>query len=96
MEDLRNFLMLFLVRVLLKSSFSRQHKIDLEQYTLAPTSIAKSSTDHPLDSKVVIKVKYLLILVLCHDSMFSLKGHVNSMGATFLKVLENIVMSGRS
>ena len=47
MEDLLNFLMLFLIRVLLKPSFLRQHKMDLEQYPLAPTSTAKSSTDHP-------------------------------------------------
>ena len=70
-EDLLNFLMLFLIRVLLKPSFLRQHKIDLVQYPLAPTSTAKSSTDHPLDCIVVFKVKYLLILVLCHHSMFS-------------------------
>ena len=49
MEDLLNFLMLFAIRVLLKRSFLRQRKTDLEQYSLAPTSIAKSSTDYPLD-----------------------------------------------
>ena len=96
MEDLLNFLMLFLIRVLLKPSFLRQHKTDLEQYPLAPTSTAKSSTDHPLDSIVVFKAKYLLILVLCHDSMFSSQGHVNSMSITFFKTLENIVISGLS
>ena len=78
MEDLLNFLMLFLIRILLKPSFLRQHKADLEQYPLAPSSTAKSSTDHPLDSLVVFKAEYLLILVLCHDSMFSSQGHVNS------------------
>ena len=77
MDDLLKFLMLFLIRVLLKPSFLRQHKTDLQQYPLAPTSTAKSSTDHPLDSIVVFKAKYLLILVLCHDSMFSSQGHVN-------------------
>ena len=71
MDDLLKFLMLFLIRVLLKPSFLRQHKTDLEQYPLAPTSTAKSSTDHPLDSIVAFKAKYLLILVLCHDSVFS-------------------------
>ena len=90
MDDLLKFLMLFLIRLLLKPSFLRQHKTDLEQYPLAPTSTAKSSTDHPLDSK------YLLILVLSHDSMFSLQGHVNSMNITFLKMLETIVISGLS
>ena len=49
-EGLLNFLMLFLISVLLKPSFLTQHKTDLEQYLLAPTSTAKSSTDHPLDS----------------------------------------------
>ena len=70
MEDLLKFLMLFLIRELLKPSFLRQHKRDLGQYPLAPSSAGKSSTDHPLDSIVVFKAKYLLILVLCHDSMF--------------------------
>ena len=49
MDDLLKFLMLFLIRVLLKPSFLRQHKTDLEQYLLLPTSTAKSSTDYPLD-----------------------------------------------
>ena len=80
MENLLNFLMLFMIRVLLKPSFLRQHKTDLEQ----------------LDSIVGFKVKYLLILVLCHDSMFSSQGHVNSMSITFFKALENIVISGLS
>ena len=49
MDDLPKFLMLFLIRVLLKPSFLRQHKTDLEQYLLLQTSTAKSSTDYPLD-----------------------------------------------
>ena len=73
MEDLLNFLML--MRLLLKVSFLKQHKTDLEQYRLALTSTAKSSTDHPLDSIVAFKAKHLLILVLCHDSMFFSQGH---------------------
>ena len=96
MDNLLKFLMLFLIRVLLKPSFLRQHKAELEQYPLAPTSTAKSSTDHPLDSIVAFKAKYLLILVLCHDSMFSSQGHVNSMSVTFLKTLEKILISGLS
>ena len=95
MEDLLNFLF-FLIRVLLKPSFLRQHKTDLEEYPLALTLNAKSSTDHSLDSMVVFKAKYLLILALCHDSMFPSQGHVNSMSITFLKALENIVISGLS
>ena len=96
MDDLLKFLMLFLIKVLLKPSFLRQHKTDFEQYPLAPTSTAKSSTDHPLDSIVAFKAKYMLILVLCHDFMFSSQGHVNSMIITFLKTLEKIVISGLS
>ena len=96
MDDLLKFLMLFLIRVLLKPSFLRQHKTDLEQYPLALASTAKSSTDHPLDSIVAFKAKYLLILVLRHDSMFSSQGHVNSMSITFLKTLEKIAISGLS
>ena len=92
MDGLLKFLM-FLISVLLKPSFLRQHKTDLEQYPLPPTSTAKCSTDHPLDSIVAFKAKYLLILVLCHDSMFSSQGHVNSMSITFLKTLEKIVIS---
>ena len=91
MDDLPKFLML-----LLKPSFLRQHKTDFEQYPLEPTSTAKSSTDHPLGSIVAFKGKYLLILVLCHDLMFSAQGHVNSMSITFLKMLEKIVISGLS
>ena len=60
-EDLLNFLIVFLIRVLLKPSFLKQHKADLEQYPLAPTSTSKSSTHQPLDSMAVFKVKYLLI-----------------------------------
>ena len=96
MDDLLKFVMLFLIRVLLKPSFLRQHKTYFEQYPLAPTSTAKTSTEHPLDPIVVFKAKYLLILVLCHDSMFSSQGHVNSMSITFLKTLEKIVISGLS
>ena len=95
-EDLLNFLIVFLIRVLLKPSFLKQHKTDLEQYPLAPTSTAKSSTHQPLDSMIAFKAKYLLILVLCQDSIFSSQGHVSSMRITFLKLFEKIVMSGLS
>ena len=40
-DDLLKFL-LFFIRVLLKPSSFRQHKIDLEQYPLAQTSTAKT------------------------------------------------------
>ena len=93
-KDLLNFLIVFLVRVLLKPSFLKQHKTDLEQYPLVPTSTVKSSTHQPLDSMIVFKDKYLLILVLCQDSIFSSQGHVRSMRITFLKLFEKIITSG--
>ena len=95
-QDLLNFLIVFLIQVLLKPSFLKQHKTDLEQYPLAPTSTTKSSTNQPLDSMTVFKAKYLLILVLCQDCIFSSQGHVSSIRITFLKLLEKIVMSGLS
>ena len=51
---------------------------------------------HPLQSIVLFQAKYLSILVLCHDSMLSLKGHVYSMSITFLKMLEKFLISGLS
>ena len=92
-EDLLNFLIVFLISLLLKPSLLKQHKTDLEQYPVAPTSTVKSSTHQPLDSIIVFKGKYLLILVPCHDSIFSSQGHVSSMRITFLKLFEKIVMS---
>ena len=81
-EDLLNFLIVFFNII--------------EQYSLAPTSTAKSSTHQPLDSMIVFKAKYLLILVPCQDSIFSSQRHVSSMRITFLKLFEKIVMSGLS
>ena len=95
-EDFLNFLVVFLRRRLLKPSFLKQHKTDLEEYPLAPTSTAKSFTQQPLDSMIVFKTKYLLILVLCQDSIFSSQGHVGSMRITFLKLFQKIVMPGLS
>ena len=70
-EDLLNFLIGLLISLLLKPSFLKEHKTDLEQYPLAPTSTAKSSKHQPLDSMIVFKAEFLLILVLCQDSIFS-------------------------
>ena len=39
-----NYLMMFLTRALMKTSILKQHKTDLYQYSLAPTSTAKGST----------------------------------------------------
>ena len=87
-EDLLNSLIVFLIRVLLKPSFFKQHKTDV-----APSSTAKSSTHQPLDSMIVLKAKYILILVLCQDFTFSSQGCVSSLGITLLKLFEKIVMS---
>ena len=81
-EGLLNFLIVFLVRVLLKPSFLKQHKTGIEQYPLAPTSTAKCSAHKPLDSMIAFKAKYLLILVLCQDYTFSSQGDVSSMRIT--------------
>ena len=91
-DDLLNFLIVFLTRVLLRPSFLKQHKT----YPLVPTSTAKCSTHKPLDSVIVFKAKYLLTLVLSQDSIFSSQGHVSSIRVTFLKLFEKIVMSGLS
>ena len=85
-EDLLDFLIVFLIRVLLKSSFLKQHKTDLEQYPVPPTFTAKNSTHQPLGSMIVFKAKYLLILVSCQDCIFSSQGHASSMRITFLKL----------
>ena len=95
-EDFLNFLIVFVIRGLLKPSFLNSIKQDLEQHPLAPTSTAKSFTQQPLDSMIVFKTKYLLILVLCQDSIFSSQGHVSSMRITFLKLFQKIVMPGLS
>ena len=43
-EDLLNFLIVFLISLLLKPNFLQQHEADLEQYPLAPTSTIQSCT----------------------------------------------------
>ena len=84
-QDLLNFLIVSLIRVLLKPGFLKLHKTDLEQYPLAPTCTAKCSTHQPLDSMLVFNAKYLLIILLCQDSIFPWQGHASSMRITFLK-----------
>ena len=42
-EDLHNFLIVLLISLLLKHSFLKQHKTELEQYTLAPSTLAFTS-----------------------------------------------------
>ena len=95
-EDLLNFLVVFLMSLLLKHNFLKQHKTHLEQYPVPPSSTAKSSIHQSLDSKIAFKAKHFLILVPCQDSIFFSQGHVNSMRITFFKLFEKIVMSGLS
>ena len=59
MEDLYNSLMLFMISVLLKPVFLRQHKRDLEQYSLAP----------PLTSK-----RAYLMECMCDNNYNKIKG----------------------
>ena len=95
-EDLLNFLIVLFTRVLLKSTFLKQHQTDLEQYSLAPisTSTAKRSTHQPLDSIISFKAENLLILIPGQDFIFSSYGHVSSIRITLLKLFERIAMSG--
>ena len=72
----------------------KQHKTDPERYPLAPISAANRSTLQPLFSITFFSGKHLLTLVLCHSSMFSSHGQVNSMRITLFSLLEKIVMSG--
>ena len=64
MDDLLKFLMLLLIRVLLRPSFLRQHKTDLEHYPLAPTSTAKRFTDHPLELFLKQRKQTNIVLLL--------------------------------
>ena len=52
-QDLLNLLIVFLIRVLLKPNFLKQHKTDLEQYPLAPISTAKKLEHQPVDSMIL-------------------------------------------
>ena len=63
------FLVILMVRFF-KPKLLKQHKTDLEQYPLAPTSTANKSTLEPLFSVILFSGKYLLTLALCQDSMF--------------------------
>ena len=74
----------------------KQQKTELEQYPLAPTSTANRSTLQPLFSTTLFSGKYLLTLVLCQASIFSLYGHVSSMRITLFSFLEKIIISGLS
>ena len=89
------FIVVLMVRFL-KPKLLKQHKTDLEQYPLAPTSTANRSTLQPLFSITLFSGKYLLTLALCQASMFSSHGHVSSMRITLFSLLEKIVMSGLS
>ena len=79
-----------------KPKLLKQHKTDLEQYPLAPTSTSNRSMLQRLFSITLFSGMYLLILVLRHASMFSSHGDVSSMRITLFSLLEKIVMSGLS
>ena len=89
------FIVVLMVRFL-KPKLLKQHKTDLEQFPLAPTSTANRPTLQPLFSITLFSGKYLLTLALCQTSMFSSHGHVSSMRITLFSLFEKIVMSGLS
>ena len=60
-----------LVVQFLKPKLLKQHKTNLEQYPVPPTSTANRSTLQPLFSITLFSGKYLLTLALCQASMFS-------------------------
>lgn len=64
------------------------------QYPLAPTSMAKKSTDQPFVAMTFTKDEYFVVLVECQLSIFSSHGHVSSISITLLWQLENIITSG--
>ena len=79
-----------------KPKLLKQHKTDLEQYSLALTSIANRSTLQLLFSITLFRDMYLLILALRQAYMFSSHGHVSSIRITLFSLLEKLVMSGLS
>ena len=68
----------------LRPQLIKQHKTDLEQHTIAPTSTANRSKLQPFFSIAPFSGIYLLTLVLCQASMFSSYGQVNSKKITSL------------
>ena len=87
-DSLLTVFKVFFAMMLLKPRFRKQNNKDLEQNALGPTSMAYSSTSQPLEFIVDFHGKYLLILWLCHFSIFSSKGQANSISITFLAGLE--------
>ena len=71
----------------------KQDERCLQQQPLAPTCKAKRSANQPFNYLIVLKTMWFMILVLCENSSL---GHVSSMKITFIKLLENNVMSGFS
>ena len=76
---LLSYFIMVLIVLFLKPKLLKQHKTDLEQYSLATTSTASSSTFQPLFSATLFRGRYLLTLVLCQASMFSSHLQVSSM-----------------
>ena len=97
-EDFMHVKPTFLVVVkasLLENPNLLKHNVtDLEQYPLAPTSMANRSAPQPLDVIVFTRHVYFASLVECQRSMFSSQGQVSSTKTTLFNELENITISG--
>ena len=76
-EHLLSCFIVVLMVWFLKPKLLKQHKIDPEQYPVAPTSTANKSTFQPLFSITLFRGTYLVILPLCQASMFSSHGQVS-------------------
>ena len=72
----------------LKPRFHKQFNTDLEQNSLAPTSLTYRSISQALDFISDFNGQYLLILWSCNFSIFSLQGQVNSISITFSAELD--------
>ena len=62
-QDVLDFVTVFLIKVLLKPDFLKQTTTDLEQYPLAPTFIAKRFTNQSLYSLIDFRAGYNLSIV---------------------------------
>ena len=80
--------------LLLKPSLLRHVGNNLEEYPLAPTSIANRSTAQPFFSMTLASGLYLFNFWECQFSIFSSQGQVNSSRAARLKDFENKRISG--
>ena len=89
-------LVVFWKILLLKPSHLRQIGSDLEEYPLAPTSIANSSTAQPFFSITLASRVYLFNSWECHFSIFFSQGQVISSRTAHFKDFENKKISGHN